>query len=80
MVYYPQVAVLHLKGASSRKNSARATRAFYEAMKIFHDKHYRARAPWYVNWAVDVGVGALRLLAELRNRLRPPGARRVASA
>jgi len=80
VVYYPQVTVLHIKGAASRKNSARATRAFYEAMKIFHDKHYRAQAPFYVNWAVDAGVGALRLLAQVRNRLRPEGARRVASA
>ena len=80
VVYYPQVTVLHLKGAASRKNSARATRAFYEAMKIFHDKHYRARSPFFVNWAVDAGVTLLRLIAEARNRLRPEGARRVASA
>jgi len=80
VVYYPQVTVLHIKGAASRKNSARATRAFYEAMKIFHDKHYRAQSPFYVNWAVDMGVGVLRLMAEWRNRLRPSSARHVASA
>ena len=80
VVYYPQVTVLHIKGAASRKNSARATRAFYEAMKIFHDKHYRAQSPFWVNWAVDAGIVALRLFAETRNRLRPEGARRVASA
>lgn len=80
VVYYPQVTVLHIKGAASRKNSAQATRAFYEAMKIFHDKHYRAGSPFYVNWAVDVGVWLLRLAMQLRNRLRPRGARRVASA
>ncbi|MEN6478319.1 MAG: glycosyltransferase family 2 protein [Anaerolineales bacterium] len=80
VVYYPQVTVLHIKGAASRKNSARATRAFYEAMKIFHDKNYRAQYPFWVNWAVDAGIVALRLFAETRNRLRPEGARRVASA
>lgn len=80
VVYYPQVTVLHLKGAASRKNAARATRAFYEAMKIFHDKHYRAQSPAWVNWAVDAGVVLMRWAAEARNRLRPKGSRRVASA
>ncbi|NLX35686.1 MAG: glycosyltransferase family 2 protein [Chloroflexi bacterium] len=80
VVYYPQVTVLHLKGASSRKNAVRATRAFYEAMKIFHDKHYRAQSPAWVNLAVDAGVVLMRWAAELRNRLRPKGIRRVASA
>jgi N-acetylglucosaminyl-diphospho-decaprenol L-rhamnosyltransferase len=80
VVYYPQVTVLHLKGAASRKNATRATRAFYEAMKIFHDKHYRAQSPAWVNWAVDAGVVLMRWAAEARNRLRPKGSRRVASA
>jgi N-acetylglucosaminyl-diphospho-decaprenol L-rhamnosyltransferase len=78
--YYPQVTVLHVKGASSRKNSLRATMAFYDAMKIFHDKHYRAESPFVVNWAVDLGVALLRAKALLSNRLRSPERRRVASA
>ena len=78
--YYPEVTVLHVKGAASRKNSLRATMAFYDAMKIFHDKHYRAESPFVVNWAVDLGVAALRTKALLSNRLRSPERRRVASA
>lgn len=78
--YHPQVTVLHIKGASSRKNSLRATMAFYDAMKIFHDKHYRAVTPRVVNWAVDLGVALLRAKALLTNRLRPAEQRRVASA
>lgn len=80
VVYYPQVTVLHIKGAASRKNSARATRAFYEAMKIFHDKHYRAHYPAPVNLAVDLGVALLRVRATVINWLRPADRRRVASA
>ena len=53
-----RVTVLHVKGAASRKNTAQATAAFYDAMKIFHDKHYRAQYPAPVNWAVDLGVAA----------------------
>ncbi len=78
--YYPQVTVLHVKGASSRKNSLQATMAFYDAMKIFHDKHYRAASPGVVNWVVDLGVALLRAKALLANRLRAPDRRRVASA
>lgn len=78
--YVPQVTVLHIKGASSRKNSLQATMAFYDAMKIFHDKHYRAKTCFVVNWAVDLGVALLRAKALLINRLRPPERRHVASA
>jgi len=78
--YHPDVTVLHVKGAASRQNTAQATAAFYDAMKIFHDKHYRARYPAPVNWAVDAGVALLRARAILTNRLRPAHARRVASA
>ncbi len=78
--YVPQVTVLHVKGASSRKNSLQATMAFYDAMKIFHDKHYRSGSFFMVNWAVDLGVALLRAKALLANRLRPPERQRVASA
>ena len=78
--YYPAVTVLHVKGAASRKNAAQATAAFYDAMKIFHDKHYRAHYPAPVNLAVDLGVALLRVRATVTNWLRPADRRRVASA
>jgi N-acetylglucosaminyl-diphospho-decaprenol L-rhamnosyltransferase len=78
--YYPAVKVLHVKGAASRKNTDQATAAFYDAMKIFHDKHYRAQCSALVNWAVDAGVALLRTKAMLDNRLRPAAMRHVASA
>jgi hypothetical protein len=80
VVYYPQVTVLHLKGAASRKASVRAIVAFYDAMKIFHDKHYRARTFFLVNWAIDIAIMGMRNWALLRDRLRPEGHKRVASA
>ena len=49
VVYNPAVTVLHLKGAASRKASRRAIIAFYDAMKIFHDKYYRAETFCLVN-------------------------------
>jgi GT2 family glycosyltransferase len=80
VVYQPAVTVLHLKGAASRKASTRAIAAFYDAMKIFHDKHYRRTTPAPVNWAIDLGIAVLKRWALWRDRQRPAGQKRVASA
>jgi GT2 family glycosyltransferase len=80
VVYQPAVTVLHLKGAASRRSSVRAIVAFYDAMKIFHDKHYRATTPRPVNWAIDLGIATLKAWALWRDRLRPVDQKRVASA
>jgi len=80
VVYHPAVTVLHLKGRASRKTSRRAIIAFYNAMKIFHDKHYRAQTFFVVNWGIDLGVAILRGVALLRDRLLPSERKHVASA
>lgn len=80
VVYNPEVTVLHIKGAASRKNSQRATLAFYEAMQIFHDKHYRDDTPWIVNWFIALAIRLFKAKAILLNRLRPKDRRHVASA
>ncbi len=80
-VYYnPAVTVLHYKGASSRQRSTASIIAFYQAMKLFHDKHYRARTFFVLNWLIYLGIMILGALALLRNALRPAGRKRVASA
>jgi hypothetical protein len=80
IIYNPAVTLLHIKGAASRKTSRRAIIAFYDAMRIFHHKHYRATSSPLVNVAVDAGVWLLRETALLRDRLRPAARKRVASA
>jgi len=80
IVYHPQVVVVHVKGASSRKSSRRAIIAFYDAMRIFHDKHYRASTPALVNFLIDLGITAFKALALAQDRLRPAERKRVASA
>jgi N-acetylglucosaminyl-diphospho-decaprenol L-rhamnosyltransferase len=80
VVYNPAVTVLHLKGVASSRASQRSIAAFYDAMKIFHDKHYRSRTPLPVNWAIDLGIPVLRRWALLRDSLRPAELKRVASA
>jgi N-acetylglucosaminyl-diphospho-decaprenol L-rhamnosyltransferase len=80
IVYNPAVTVLHLKGAASRQTSRRAILAFYESMRIFHNKHYRAQSFFLVNWVIDLGISLLRTNALIGDRLRPAERKRVASA
>jgi len=63
--YYPEVVVRHWKRASSRKVPQAALRAFYEAMRIFHRKHYAARYPWVVNFLIELGISLRYGLARL---------------
>ncbi|MGQ9680936.1 MAG: glycosyltransferase family 2 protein [Anaerolineae bacterium] len=78
--YYPAVTVLHYKGASSSQRSRESIVHFYQAMRLFHDKHYRARTFFLLNWAIHAGIAVLGAWAVLRNELRAPAHRRVASA
>jgi N-acetylglucosaminyl-diphospho-decaprenol L-rhamnosyltransferase len=80
IVYNPAVVVLHIKGASSRKAGSRVVVAFYEAMRIFHRKHYRAHTFFLVNWAIEAAITIMQWLAVLRERLRPPARQRAATA
>ena len=80
VVYSPAVTVLHVKGAASRKNSRRAIVAFYEAMRIFHNKHYRSKTPFPINWLVDLIISFFCRLALLRDSLTNANKKRVASA
>jgi GT2 family glycosyltransferase len=70
--YYPAVAVQHVKRAASRQNP-RTTRAFYEAMLLFNDKHYRATTPLPLYLLVVAGIRLRWWLAEIQLRTRPPG-------
>lgn len=78
IIYYPEVSVIHYKGASSglRKESAhlakppretriKVAKASVRAMQIFYDKFYREKYPWVVTAAVLSGIrlrGWLRIL------------------
>jgi GT2 family glycosyltransferase len=77
-VYYnPVVTVLHIKGASSRKQSTRSIREFYRAMHIFYSKHYARRYGLAVSAAVRLGITLREGLALAQNALRPAARRRV---
>ncbi|HMQ29217.1 MAG TPA: glycosyltransferase family 2 protein [Chloroflexaceae bacterium] len=77
VVYYPGVVVHHYKRASSTRRAIPSIRAFYDAMRIFHRKHYAATTAAPLNALIELGITAKELLALGRNLLLPPAARRV---
>lgn len=78
--YNASVTVLHYKGQSSRQRSAFANQQFYETMRLFHDKHFKNRTFFLLNWLIYAAIDILGAWALLQNRLRPAEQRGVASA
>ncbi len=78
--YNAEVTVLHYKGQSSRQRSTFANVKFYETMRLFHDKHFKEQTFFLMNWLIYAAVAVLGGWAVLRDRLRPPARRGVASA
>jgi GT2 family glycosyltransferase len=77
VVYYPAVHIWHYKRAASTRRALPSIRAFYEAMRIFHRKHYAATTPGPLNWLIELGITLKEQVALVHNALLPPAARRV---
>ncbi len=71
--YHPAVSVRHWKRAASSKRPRASLRAFYEAMRIFHRKHFASRYPAPVNWLVELGIGLRERLALVAQGVRRSG-------
>lgn len=67
--YIPDLFVTHYKGVSggikkvskeittaSEETKKRTTRARFNAMRIFYNKHYKQKYPWIVNFLVNIGI------------------------
>jgi N-acetylglucosaminyl-diphospho-decaprenol L-rhamnosyltransferase len=68
--YNPGVVIVHYKGQSSRQRSVPSILAFYDAMVIFHRKHYAASTFFAVNWVIRLGIWLRRGLALTANAMR----------
>lgn len=77
VVYYPTVQILHYKRAASTRHALPSIRAFYDAMRIFHRKHYAAITSPPLNILIEVGITIKEMMALGRNLIRPPSIRRV---
>jgi GT2 family glycosyltransferase len=77
IMYVPSATVHHYKRASSTQRPFRSIRAFYDAMRVFHRKHYAATTAAPLNWLIEAGITLKEVWGLGRNLLRPPAARRV---
>lgn len=77
IVYYPAVIIWHHKGAASTRRAFPSLRAFYQAMRIFHRKHFAATTPAPLNLLIEVGITLKEVVALVYNIFLPPAARRV---
>ncbi len=77
IMYVPSVTVYHHKRASSSQRPAQTIRWFYDAMRIFHRKHFAATTPALLNAAIETGITLKEYLSLGSNLLRTPIRRRV---
>jgi GT2 family glycosyltransferase len=70
VMYYPECKIIHYKHSSGFKSvlkdseeirqvKIKTTKAFFEAMKIFFEKHYRSQYPAIVRKVVYLGIDVL---------------------
>lgn len=78
--YNADVTVLHYKGASSKQRSTQSIINFYDAMRIFHEKHYANTLPRFLNWMIEAGIYTLCRVNLVRNAFRARERKGVASA
>ncbi len=70
--YFPDVTLLHVKRAASRRSS-KAQIAFHEAMLYFYNKHYRGVTNPVVGGLVELGIRLNLAFTRLKEWLRPRG-------
>jgi N-acetylglucosaminyl-diphospho-decaprenol L-rhamnosyltransferase len=77
IMYVPTALVHHHKRAASTKRAQPSIRAFYDAMRIFHRKHYASRTLAPLNALIEAGIAAKEAWALARNAMLPAPRRRV---
>ncbi len=68
--YYPGVTILHFKGKSTPRKNMRYVRMFYQAMRVFADKHYAGRRSGLYNAGIQAAIGMSASMANLLHRAK----------
>ena len=68
VMYLPDVKITHFKGSSAK--ATKNTRLKWalnstDVMGVFYRKHLAQKYPFFINWAVYLGIGALKLFRSL---------------
>ena len=72
VVYYGKVFFLHLKGESGMKKDTKVLSYFYDAMRIFYDKHYRSIYPAITTKMVHFAINMKYKLALRKAKKEAP--------
>ncbi|HON17673.1 MAG TPA: glycosyltransferase [Salinivirgaceae bacterium] len=64
--YFPLTTIVHYKGESTKKNSLNYVKIFYDAMKIFYDKHFHGRFTFMLTPLIKTAIYFRAFLAILR--------------
>ncbi len=69
IVYYGKASLMHLKGQSGLHTSSKQIILyFYDSMWLFYKKHYVKKYPFFVTWAVYLGIQTKYRLTLLKRR------------
>ncbi|MBO4656011.1 MAG: glycosyltransferase [Bacteroidales bacterium] len=66
--YFPETRIIHYKGESTKKSSVNYVYVFYNAMRIFANKHFSQKNAKLFNWLITLAIwfrAALALLSRL---------------
>lgn len=66
--YFPETRIIHYKGESTKKSSVNYVYVFYNAMRIFANKHFSQKNAKLFNWLITMAIwfrATLALLSRL---------------
>lgn len=70
IVYLPQAEIIHYKGQSATQAGFRALIHFYDAMRLFVEKHFEKGWLWLPRWLLLAGIGLRGLLSFIAKVVR----------
>lgn len=70
ILYYPEAAITHHKGSSSKKRRTKVIYDFHNAMWIFYKKHYYKKYNFAITILVYIGIWAKYLSQILKNMIK----------
>lgn len=68
--YAPVTRIVHFRGESTRRSSIDINKAFYGAMHLFVDKHFRNQHNWFAHQLINSGIVMAYAVAKINKVYR----------
>lgn len=68
--YFPKTRIIHYKGESTKKSSVNYVYVFYNAMRIFAEKHFSNKNARLFSWLINIAIAFRASLALLSRFLK----------